>query len=90
MQMFRGTLILFCHKLVDPLLMAAPISTITVMKQVVDGKAGEKNPMLSSKRGAYDHFTPKEMAGMANWDTTNLQKFKNPYFQQFAKVCSTK
>jgi len=55
----------------NPLLMAVPVSTITAankeMKQVVDGKAGGKNPMLTSKHGVYDHVTAKHQVQIEKW-----------------------
>ena len=67
-------------KPVGPLSTAAPVWTITAaskeMKQVVDGTAGGKSPTLTSMRGAYDHFTPKEKAQM-EW-TDNLELWTPP------------
>ena len=52
---------------VDPLSMAALALSIrlpTRMRQILDSMAGERNPMLTSKRETYDHFSHKEKAQM--------------------------
>jgi len=68
-------------KLVGPLSTAAPVWTIMAaskeIKQVVDGTAGGKSPILTSKHGAYDHFTPKEKVQMEEW-ADNLELWTPP------------
>jgi len=61
------------------------------MKLVVHGTAGGMNPVLTSKHGAYDHFTHKEkvqnrklansdatLVGVVNWVTANPRTFSPP------------